>query len=74
MVMDNFVRVRCLLDVAHAMCSFINKRKRQNLDHDLMLSSALVRQLEIFGEAATGLSKEFRAMYSTVPWKEIIGM
>jgi len=35
---------------------------------------AVVRALEIIGEAAKNLSKELRAKHKEIPWKEIIGM
>jgi len=34
---------------------------------------AVVRQIEIIGEAAKNLSAFFRKKYPSVPWKEIIG-
>ena len=35
---------------------------------------AVVRALEIIGEAAKNLSKELRAKYKEIPWKDIAGM
>ena len=35
---------------------------------------AVVRALEIIGEAAKNLSKELRAKHKELPWKEIAGM
>jgi uncharacterized protein with HEPN domain len=35
---------------------------------------AVVRALEIIGEAAKNLSKELRAKHKGIPWKEIAGM
>jgi uncharacterized protein with HEPN domain len=35
---------------------------------------AVVRALEIIGEAAKNLSKELRANYKEIPWKKISGM
>lgn len=74
MVKDNFVRIKHMLDAAHAICRFIQKSERRNLESDLMLSSALIRQLEILGEAASGVSKDFREAHSNIPWHKIIGM
>lgn len=63
-----------MLDAAHAISSFIKNTERQTLDNNLMLTSALIRQLEIFGEAATAITKEFREAHPSIPWKKIIGM
>jgi len=35
---------------------------------------AVVRALEIIGEAAKNLSRELRAKHKEIPWKEIAGM
>jgi len=35
---------------------------------------AVVRALEIIGEAAKNLSKELKAKHKEIPWKEIVGM
>lgn len=41
---------------------------------DDMLQAALVRELEIIGEAASKLSEEYRRAHSQVPWREIIDL
>ena len=55
-------------------CSFIAGRDRSDLDSDKMLRFALLRCLEIVGEAAGRLSDEIRAVAPTVPWAAIVGM
>ncbi len=35
---------------------------------------AVVRNLEIIGEAASQLSKSFKDKYKGIPWREVIGM
>lgn len=41
---------------------------------DLKLQLALVKLIEIVGEAATKLSQQFRVAAAHVPWDQIIGM
>ncbi|NTU73714.1 DUF86 domain-containing protein [Candidatus Roizmanbacteria bacterium] len=36
--------------------------------------SAVIRKLEIIGEAAKGIPVEIRSKYSHIPWKEMAGM
>ena len=45
--------------------SFLNDEKTQ---------AAVVRQLEIIGEAAKRLSPEFRDAHPSFPWREMAGM
>lgn len=40
---------------------------------DDMIQSAVVRQIEIIGEAARNLSSELRSDEQAVPWRKIIG-
>ena len=39
-----------------------------------MLVFAIVRALEIIGEAASKISEETRSAHGAIPWKAIIGM
>ena len=39
-----------------------------------MMQDAVVRQLEIIGEASRQLSDDFREQHDDVPWRAIIGM
>ena len=54
--------------------TFTKGRFRSDLDTDHMLSLALVRLLEIIGEAARGISPEFREAYPEVAWSQMAGM
>jgi len=63
-----------MLDAAREVLEFSVGKERSNLDVDRMLSLSLVHLLEIIGEAATGISTEFRKRYPDVPWNAIIGM
>ncbi|MDF2957050.1 MAG: HEPN domain protein [Candidatus Alkanophagales archaeon MCA70_species_1] len=39
-----------------------------------MLQDAVIREIEIIGEAAKNLSKEFRSKHPDIPWRQIAGM
>ena len=53
-------RLRHMRDAASLAVSFAAGRTREELDADVMLQFALVRALEIIGEAACHLSDETR--------------
>ena len=63
-----------MLDAAHAAISFVGGKTRQDLETDLMFAFALVRAIEIVGEAASRISKEEQQNYPQIPWRGITGM
>lgn len=71
---DDSVRIRHILDAAREAIAFAKDRTRANLDTDRKLNLSLVRLLEIIGEAARGISQEFRDSHPALPWKTMIGM
>ena len=50
------------------------RRERGDLDTDEMLLFALVRAIEIAGEAASKVTEETRAELSDLPWAAMIGI
>jgi uncharacterized protein with HEPN domain len=41
---------------------------------DAMIQDAVIRNLEVIGEAAKGLSEELRLVNSDIPWRQIAGL
>lgn len=68
------MRLRDMLDAARKACQFAGGKTRQQLDTDDMFAFALVRAIEIVGEAASKVSPETRSAYPQIRWVEIIGM
>ncbi|MEO7273271.1 MAG: DUF86 domain-containing protein [Vicinamibacterales bacterium] len=68
------MRLRHMIDAAEAVASFIAGRDRPDLATDRMLLFAVVRAVEVLGEAAARTSPETRAEAPDVPWSAIVGM
>lgn len=68
------VRLLHMLEHSREAIQFVAGRTRQDLDTDRVLSLALVRLLEIVGEAASGISADARSQYQGIPWAEIVGL
>lgn len=63
-----------MIEAAEDVLQFMAGRTRQDLDHDRMLRFAVVRGIEIIGEAASKITPETRASRADLPWAAIIGM
>jgi uncharacterized protein with HEPN domain len=63
-----------MLDACQSASRFIAGRQRGDLDTDEMLRFALVRAMEIVGEAASKVSPEGRQEMTEIPWREAIGI
>jgi uncharacterized protein with HEPN domain len=71
---DDRERVLHILDACQAIERFVAGRRREDLDSDEMLLLALVRAIEIIGEAATRVSVSTRGTLPDVPWSAMAGM
>lgn len=71
---EDAVRIRHMIDAAKTSLLFVEGRQRGCLDEDRMLLFALVRAIEIVGEAASRITLETRSAAPAVPWTAIIGM
>jgi uncharacterized protein with HEPN domain len=63
-----------MLDPAREAVSFTQNRTRRDLDTGRMLTLALVRCLEIIGEAASPIPKARQDELPQIPWPQMIGM
>ena len=71
---DDRVRLLHMLDAAEAASGFLIGRSRADLDSDRMLMFAVVRAIEVVGEAANHVSDDGRALLPSLPWPAILGM
>jgi uncharacterized protein with HEPN domain len=71
---EDRVRLRHMIEAAESAVQFIADRQRTDLDEDRMLLFALVRAIEIIGEAASKISAKMRGSYTGIPWQAMIGM
>ena len=71
---DPSVSLRQMRDHAHEVAALVHGRTRGDLDSDRLLALAVVRLLEIIGEAAARVPVEKRALLPGVPWSSIVGL
>jgi uncharacterized protein with HEPN domain len=71
---DDLIRVRYMWDAANEAVSFTGDKTRKDLESDRMLVLALVKSIEIIGEAASRITKESRESSPQIPWANIVAM
>lgn len=71
---DNIVRLRHMFDAANEAVGFVQGLTRADLNSDRKLVLALVKDIEIIGEAAFQISQTARKKAPNIPWDDIIGM
>ncbi|GAB2895349.1 DUF86 domain-containing protein [Uliginosibacterium flavum] len=68
------IRILHMIDAGESAQSFIAERQRADLDQDQMLLFAVVRAIEVIGEAAGKVSAEARASLPAIPWNAVVSM
>ena len=71
---DDVIRFRHMLDAAREAVEFVRGRARVDLNGDRQLVLALVKDIEILGEAAYQVTPDTRDQTPGIPWDDMIGM
>lgn len=66
---NNADRLRHILDAVERIERHLNGCDKQTFDTDEKTQDAVVRQMEIIGEAATNLSQDLRSKNPQVEWQ-----
>ena len=74
MKLRDLTSLQDILAATELIDSFIQGIDRDVFDESLLIQSAVVRQIEIIGEATKRLSVELRKLYNEIPWKQMAGM
>ena len=68
------IRLRHMLDAALEAESFASGKEREALGADRLVMLAVIRCIEIIGEAARGVCDKVRTAHPEVPWRVITDM
>ena len=71
---EDRIRLQHMRDAARDALSFAEGKARGDLDGDRQLVLAVVKCVEIVGEAASKVSNEAQAHLPELPWADIIAM
>ena len=71
---DDTVFLKHILDAIDLIDSYLKDKSYEEFEENRMLQDAVIREIEIIGEATKNLSVEFRNKYPEIPWRQIAGM
>ena len=71
---DDRIRIEHMIDAAESVAKFTIGRQPPDLNADRMLLFAVVRAIEVVGEAAGRVSEEMRSQVTIVPWRSLVSM
>ncbi len=74
MTSEDRIRIRHMLEAVKEALAFTIDKRREDLENNRMLTLAIIKELEIIGEAASKLTPEFKAGLPHIPWTDIVGM
>lgn len=67
------IYLKHILDAILKIESFIGDKNPNIIFKNELVQSAVIRQLEIIGEAIKNLSADFRKKHKAIPWRDIAG-
>lgn len=68
------LRLRHILDAAERVLGYLSGVERDQFLGNRMLQDAVIRNLEIIGEACVNLTPEFRDAHPDIPWQKASGI
>ena len=71
---EDRIRLLHMVEASQAALRFMAGRQRGDLQTDQMLLFAVLRAIEVIGEAANKVSEDVRIGNASIPWKAIVGM
>ena len=71
---DPLLYLEDILDACDKIRTYVQGETQESLEEDAMRFDAVVRNLELIGEAARQLPKPIHDAIPRVPWREIIAM
>lgn len=68
------VRLLHILESVELISQWLQGVGKETFFRDKKLQEAVIRRIEVIGEAAKNISEELRKRYPDIPWKEMAGM
>jgi uncharacterized protein with HEPN domain len=63
-----------MIEAAEAALEFCEGQTAESFAGDRLVGFAVVRAVQLVGQAARGVSEELQSAHPEIPWREMIGM
>jgi uncharacterized protein with HEPN domain len=73
-VLDDRTRLQLMLDASKKAIAFAENLTSRDLEEDEILRLALVKTIEIVGEAASRVSRLYQDEHPQIPWAKMVAM
>ena len=70
---EDIIFIEHILDSINAIENFSKDISKEELISNRLKQSAIVREIEIVGEAVKNISKKLKKKHTEVEWKDIVG-
>jgi len=71
---DDKIYLLHIKDSINTIKRFVKSMSKESFLEDELVQNAVIRQVQVIGEASKNLTKELKRKYKHISWKEIIGM
>jgi len=71
---DDKIYIEHILRSIERIESYISGKNQEDFSEDYLTQDAVIRQLEIIGEAKKRISTTFRSINPHIPWQDMAGM
>jgi len=71
---DDSIYIDHILNSINRILDYISGKDQEAFEADLVTQDAVVRQLEVIGEATKRVSKGLRSKNPDIPWSDMAGM
>lgn len=68
------IYLESMLDAISRIRRYVGRKRRAGFLADPLLQDAVIRNIEVIGEAAGRVSREFALRHPGIPWSDIAGM
>lgn len=71
---DPKIFLKHILESINIIEKHINGISKEKFSKNMLIQDAIIRRVEIIGEAAKNIPDDFKKKHKTIEWREIIGM